>query len=77
LQVALCAFDLIEHDGRDLRRLPIEERKRILAKLVRRPGPVSLNAHYVGDGDIVFKDACKFGCEGVVSKRIGSAYRSG
>ena len=30
----LCAFDLLELDGEDLRRTPIEERKRILAKLL-------------------------------------------
>jgi ATP-dependent DNA ligase len=35
----LCAFDLIELDGEDLRRTPIEHRKRKLAKLVRTPHP--------------------------------------
>ena len=30
-----------------------------------------------GDGEIVFKHACKLGCEGTVSKRLGSLYRSG
>ena len=33
----LLAFDLIELDGEDLRRTPIEQRKRKLAKLVRAP----------------------------------------
>jgi ATP-dependent DNA ligase len=33
----LIAFDLIELDGEDLRRSPIEHRKRKLAKLVRGP----------------------------------------
>src|SRR5215470_7444273 len=33
----LIAFDLIELDGEDLRHTPIEQRKRKLAKLVRRP----------------------------------------
>ena len=33
----LCAFDLIEVDGDDLRPLPIERRKDILAKLLSRP----------------------------------------
>ena len=28
-------------------------------------------------GEIVFKHACKLGCEGIVSKRLGSLYRSG
>ena len=46
----LCAFDLIELDGEDLRRAPLEHRKRALAKLLRqkRDGIV-LNA-YCGDG---------------------------
>ena len=33
----LCAFDLLEVDGKDLRRAPIEERKGTLAKLLRPP----------------------------------------
>jgi bifunctional non-homologous end joining protein LigD len=35
----LIAFDLIALDGEDLRRWPIEDRKRKLAKLVRGPHP--------------------------------------
>jgi ATP-dependent DNA ligase len=74
----LCAFDLIELDGEDLRRSSIEYRKRKLAKLLRRPElGVVLNKHYEGDGEIIFKHACKLGCEGIVSKRLGSLYRSG
>ncbi len=74
----LCVFDLLQLDGRDLRRLPIEHRKRTLAKTVRGPHPgIVLNEHYEGDGETVFKHACKLGCEGIVSKRLGSSYRSG
>jgi bifunctional non-homologous end joining protein LigD len=74
----LVAFDLIELEGEDLRRSSIEYRKRKLAKLVRRPElGIVLNEHYEGDGEIIFKHACKLGCEGVVSKRLGSLYRSG
>jgi len=74
----LIASDLIELDGVDLRRLPIEYRKHTLAKLVRSPHPgIVLNEHYEGDGDIVFEHACKLGYEGIVSKRLGSRYRSG
>ncbi len=77
-KAVLCAFDLIELDGQDLRRTPIEQRKAKLAKLVRGPYPgIVLNEHYDGDGEIVFKHACKLGCEGIVSKRLGSSYRSG
>jgi ATP-dependent DNA ligase len=73
----LIAFDLIELDGEDLRRTPIEQRKRTLAKLVRRPhAGIVLNEVFEGDGDILFAHACKLGCEGIVSKRLGSPYRS-
>jgi len=36
-----------------------------------------LNAHYEEDGATVFRAACKLGCEGIVSKRLGSIYRFG
>jgi len=43
------------------------------AELVRGPHPgITLNEHYVGHGDIVYRQACKRGCEGVVSKRLSS-----
>jgi bifunctional non-homologous end joining protein LigD len=74
----LCAFDLLELDGRDLRGPPIEHRKRTLAKTVRGPHPgIVLNEHYEGDGETVFKHACKLGSQGIVSKRLGSSYCSG
>jgi bifunctional non-homologous end joining protein LigD len=69
----LAVFDLIRyqrHEGEDLRRTPIDQRKRKLAKLVRGPHPgIVLNEVFENDGDILFKHACKFGCEGIVSKR--------
>jgi bifunctional non-homologous end joining protein LigD len=36
-----------------------------------------INQHYVCHGAIIFKQASAFGCEGIVSKRRGSTYRSG
>jgi bifunctional non-homologous end joining protein LigD len=74
----LCAFDLLELDGQDLRREPIEERKRLLAKLLRGSHlSIVLNEHFTEDGAIVFREACKLGREGIVSKRLGSPYRLG
>ena len=74
----LCAFDLIELDGEDLRRAPLEERKQALADLLRRERDgIALNVHYHCDGETVFDHACALGCEGIVSKRRGSRYRSG
>jgi bifunctional non-homologous end joining protein LigD len=73
-----CAFDLLELDGRDLRRRPIEERKGLLTQLLRSSNPsIVLNKHYEEDGATVFREACRLGCEGIVSKRLGSTYRRG
>jgi ATP-dependent DNA ligase len=73
----LCAFDLIEFDGEDLRQSPLELRKRALAELLRQKSDgIVLNAHYEGDGAAIYKHACALGCEGIVSKRLGSPYRA-
>jgi bifunctional non-homologous end joining protein LigD len=73
----LYAFDLIEIDGDDLRSLPIETRKATLASLLRKPGALRLSEHIAADGPAVFAHACRLGAEGIVSKRLGSPYRSG
>jgi len=74
----LCAFDLLELDGKNLRRNPIESRKSALRKLVRRAqSGIVFNQHYRTDGETIFRTACRLGCEGIVSKRLGSPYRSG
>ena len=74
----LVAFDLLELDGNDLRREPFEVRKQTLASLLRSSLPgVQFNAHLTHPGDLVFENACKMGLEGIVSKRLGSTYRSG
>jgi bifunctional non-homologous end joining protein LigD len=73
-----CAFDLLELDGNDLRREPIETRKWRLAKLLHGAhSSIVINEHYAADGEIVYREACQLGCEGIVSKRLGSPYRSG
>jgi bifunctional non-homologous end joining protein LigD len=74
----LCAFDLIELDGCDLRGEPIEERKAELARLLADGPPnIVFNPVFGDPGPIIFEHACKFGCEGVVSKRRGSPYATG
>jgi hypothetical protein len=59
----LTAFDLLELDGKDLRRKPIETRKALLAKLLKGSHlSIVLNEHYEEDGAIVFREACRLGC---------------
>jgi bifunctional non-homologous end joining protein LigD len=73
------SFDLLELDGTDLRREPIEVRKATVASILRKSRHgVRLNEHLEHDcGLTVFQHACKLGLEGIVSKRLGSRYRSG
>ena len=74
----LCAFDLIELDGKSLRRMAIEHRKQALAELLNRQrAGIVFNIHFEGDGAIIYKHACQLGCEGIVSKRLSSPHRPG
>ena len=36
-----------------------------------------MSEHLTGDGPAIYAHACKLGLEGIVSKRLGSKYRSG
>ena len=78
-EAVLYAFDLIEHDGDDLRDLPLIERKRRLAKLIGRSKrrAIQFVEHLTGDGPTVFDHVCRMGLEGIVSKRVDAPYRSG
>ena len=63
-----------------MRREPPEVRKRTLATvLLNKAGAgIQFNEHCDDlPADIVFRHACKLGFEGIVSKRLGSPYRSG
>jgi len=76
--IFLYAFDLIELNGDDLRRDPLEVRKATLRSVLAKAGlGLRFNEHLGGDGPTVFAHACKMGLEGIVSKRKDSSYRSG
>jgi bifunctional non-homologous end joining protein LigD len=74
----LCASDLLEVNGEDIRAEPIEERKRRLGGLLRLPHDgIAISEAFSGDGAVIYKHACALGCEGIVPKRLGSPYRAG
>ena len=74
----LYAFDLIEHDGKDLRDLPLIDRKRRLARLIgRAKHAIRFVEHLANDGPTVFDHVCRMGLEGIVSKRTDAPYRGG
>jgi bifunctional non-homologous end joining protein LigD len=56
----------------------IEDRKAALQRLLRHePDGIIYNETFDGDGVVIYRHVCKLGCEGIVSKRLGSPYQSG
>lgn len=71
-------FDLLYLDGRDLRKLPLLERKAFLKKILSRSSEqIVYSEHIVGNGSGFFKVSCDHGLEGIVSKLADSSYISG
>jgi bifunctional non-homologous end joining protein LigD len=76
--IVYFVFDVLQLDGEDLTKLPLEDRKRRLVKLLgKKQGVIRYSDHVVGNGDAFFQLACKKGLEGIVSKRRDSLYTPG
>ncbi len=67
-------FDILEKDGRDLTKLPLSERKRILGETVRESGFLMVADYIEGRGKALFRQAKKERFEGIMAKRIDSQY---
>jgi bifunctional non-homologous end joining protein LigD len=62
--IFLYAFDLIELNGDDVRPDPLERRKVRLEMILTKAGPgIRFNEHIEGDGETVFRHACKLGLD--------------
>ncbi len=77
--IVLVAFDLLSLDGKDLRREPLQARKKKLAELLAKAPArnILLAAHVEDNGKAVFDKAVAAGAEGVIAKRRDAPYRSG
>lgn len=70
------AFDLLVDRGEDIKRLPNIERKERLAALLKGVHPpILFGDHVIGRGEELFREVCKTGGEGIVSKRAGAPYK--
>jgi bifunctional non-homologous end joining protein LigD len=67
-------FDCLMLDGRDLRGLPLVDRKECLRLLVPPLGRVRYGDHVVGEGQAFFDLASEQRLEGIVAKRARSLY---
>jgi bifunctional non-homologous end joining protein LigD len=74
--IVMVAFDLLYLNGYDLRKLPLEERKSHLKKLIAKTA-IQFSESFEVDGPEMFTHACGVGLEGVVSKVRDSRYPSG
>ncbi|MDX8443435.1 DNA ligase D [Mesorhizobium australafricanum] len=74
------AFDLLYLDGWDLRKVPLQKRKALLAELLAGQAAnaaIQYSDHVEGDGRGLYEQATELGLEGVVSKRADALYQSG
>ncbi len=74
LPVLYYAFDLLYLDSYDLRRVALEERKRVLKELLAAGEIVRYSDHYAGQGVALFDAAKQKGLEGILAKRRSSSY---
>ena len=73
-------FDLLHLNGKNLRPLPLSERKQILAQMLESMPEheiVRYGQHIETEGAPIFAEACRLGAEGIVSKLATGAYTSG
>lgn len=71
----LFFFDLLYLNGKDLRDLPLTQRKEALKALTLK-APLHYSDHIEGQGPQVLEQACRLGCEGIISKEADSPYAS-
>jgi hypothetical protein len=68
------AFDLLWLDGRDLRGLPLSERKALLRKLLPRKPRALVYVQHVTSGTDLFRVICERDMEGIVAKQAAASY---
>jgi bifunctional non-homologous end joining protein LigD len=71
------AFDLVWLNGKDLRRLPLLDRKRKLEQLIKKAEyrEILYAHHIVGKGVGLFEEICARDLEGIIAKRKRGVYR--
>jgi bifunctional non-homologous end joining protein LigD len=77
IPLAYMVFDLLHLDGSSLLDVPLEERKRLLRRVIRPHPLVRYAAHVVGEGEAFMRAAADRGLEGIVAKRRASRYEPG
>lgn len=72
-----CVFDILFLNGKDVRKLPLVERKEKLSALIPKNGILFYSAHRSTHGKKYFKEAKRKREEGIMAKRANGFYYSG
>jgi bifunctional non-homologous end joining protein LigD len=76
--IVFYAFDLLQLNGKDLRLLPVEERKAKLEQLLKKPpGVLRYSASFTKNIPELLDRARTLGLEGLIGKRAGSRFEAG
>jgi bifunctional non-homologous end joining protein LigD len=75
-QLFYYVFDVLVADGRDVRELPLEERRKTLEGVLGWNDPLRITEQATGDGAALLEEACRDGWEGLIAKRLGTPYVS-
>ncbi|CAN5518876.1 non-homologous end-joining DNA ligase [soil metagenome] len=73
--VTYVVFDLLWVAGRDVRRLPLSDRRALLAQVVDEVGPLRRAEVLDGDPETLLAEARAGGWEGLIAKREASTYQ--
>ena len=76
-EALLYAFDLLSLDGADIRDQHLEDRRASLRLMLTHPESIRFSDGMEGDGELILRQACSMGLEGIISKRRDSSYQSG
>ena len=74
LPILYYVFDLIYLDGYDLRRVALDDRKRVLREILTPNEIVRYSDHYAGQGIALFNAAKQKSLEGILAKKCNSCY---
>ena len=77
IPATFLVFDLLQLDGTDAMPLPYAERTRLLGDLLEEGDYWRVPGHHEGDGQAMLDAAQDQGLEGLVAKRLESAYEPG
>jgi bifunctional non-homologous end joining protein LigD len=76
-KIVYYVFDAPFLEGRDLRQLPLRERKARLKKILKPGAAIRFSEDLTGSAQEILEQACKLGLEGLIGKQADSVYVAG